>query len=41
MYCVNCQGEAEDTFTVNLSNGDWVDGVPLCAYCYGLTDTQR
>lgn len=40
MDCVNCGNEAEDTFIVTLGNGVRIEDVPLCAYCWGLTETE-
>lgn len=41
MDCVNCGNDAEDVFTVILNNGDQIEEVPLCAYCWGLTITDE
>lgn len=39
MLCVNCQTECEETFSVELSNGDVLEAVPLCPDCFNITDT--
>lgn len=41
MDCVNCENEAEDTFTVTLDSGDRIENVPLCADCWELTETEE